>query len=197
VLLAAEGLTTVRGGPYSFHVESGECLALSGSSGSGKSLLLRALADLDPHEGHISLEGRPQAFWPGHHWRRQVALVPAESGWWGELVGEHFPEAGDHLLRRLNFDRRILDSQVSRLSSGERQRLAIARAVALGPRMLLLDEPTAHLDADNTRLVEAVIKDFLDRPGCAVLWVGHDQAQLQRVAHRRLHLDTGGIRAWV
>ena len=78
-------------GPYSLHIAAGECVALRGPSGSGKSLLLRAIADLDPHEGEVTLDGVACEMIPAPEWRRQVALLPVESQWWLDEVGEHFP----------------------------------------------------------------------------------------------------------
>ena len=85
----------------------------------------RVVADLDPHEGDVFLDGTEQRDLPGPEWRRRVALLPAESGWWGESVGEHFaaPPNPD-LLGALALDPGCMDWTVSRLSSGERQRLA-------------------------------------------------------------------------
>ena len=82
-----------------------------------------------------------------------------------------------------------MEWQVSRLSSGERQRLGLARLLALQPRVLLLDEPTANLDAANTRRVEACLDDYRRGHQAAVLWVSHDPDQRGRVASRELLLE--------
>jgi putative ABC transport system ATP-binding protein len=78
--------------PASFALSVGECLAVRGPSGAGKTLLLRALADLDPNEGLVTLEGRNRSTIAGPEWRRLVGYVPAEPGWWAETVGEHFAD---------------------------------------------------------------------------------------------------------
>jgi ABC-type iron transport system FetAB ATPase subunit len=83
--------------------------------------------------------------------------------------------------------------QVSRLSTGEKQRLALARALMNQPRVLLLDEPTASLDAANTQVVEALIAGYRRDSGTAVLWVSHDAEQAARVADRQLQLSAQGI----
>ena len=67
---------------------------------------------------------------------------------------------------------------VSRLSSGEKQRLAVLRALAHGPQALLLDEPTANLDADSTARVERFLTQAIRAHGWPVLWVAHDLAQI-------------------
>src|SRR5437764_9150333 len=76
----------------SFTLSAAECIAVKGPSGAGKTLLLRAIADLDPNEGMVCLEGRDRSTIAAPEWRRLVGYVPAEPGWWAETVGEHFSE---------------------------------------------------------------------------------------------------------
>ncbi len=181
-----ESLATRNGRRFAFSLERGECLGVSGPSGSGKTLLLRAIADLDPHEGEVYLEGIPKSLVPPPAWRKRVGLLPAESAWWGRRVGEHF--ARPHpALAQLGLSEEVMGWPVDRLSSGERQRLALARLLANAPQVLLLDEPAAHLDEEGACRVEAAVREFLARGG-AVIWVDHDQRRLGRVAHRELRL---------
>jgi len=176
------------------HVEPGSCAALSGPSGSGKTLLLRAIADLDEADGEVWLDERPRSGMDAPNWRRQVMYLAAESHWWAGRVGEHAPvwQPGD--LAALGFESAVLDWEVQRLSSGERQRLALARALAHGPLVLLLDEPTANLDQANTTRVEQLVADWRRRTGGCVLWVSHDPAQRARVATRQFTIDGGVLR---
>src|SRR5690348_5206128 len=74
----------------SFELGSGECIALQGASGSGKTVLMRAIADLDPNEGTIKLDGVLRESVPAPAWRRQVTYLAAEPGWWADTVQEHF-----------------------------------------------------------------------------------------------------------
>ena len=87
-----------------------------------------------------------------------------------------------------------LDWQVERLSSGEKQRLAVLRALSHEPRALLLDEPTANLDPELAQRVEAWLCDYFEARGMPVLWVAHDRAQIERVADRHFAIreDSGG-----
>lgn len=178
-------------GPVSLHVEKGECVGLSGASGSGKSLFLRAIADIEPHGGTICLDGTEQALIPAPAWRRQVGLLPAESRWWSDTVGDHFATSAAGGFSRLGFDAGILAWPVSRLSSGERQRLALLRLMENRPRLLLLDEPTANLDEENSAKVEELIRSYREETGAAVVWVGHQRVQLYRVASRFFAMDSG------
>jgi len=179
-------------GPLSLTVQD-ECVCLSGPSGAGKTLLLRAIADLDPHRGRVFLDEVECNDFNASDWRRQVGLLPAESQWWRDRVGEHFVEPDQDLLTRLNFDADVMQWQVNRLSSGERQRLALARMLCLRPRVLLLDEPTASLDPDNVRCAEEVVAHYRRQTGAAILWVSHDPGQIRRVAGRSYVIEQGKL----
>lgn len=174
-------------------VAPGEVVCLSGPSGSGKSRLLRAVADLEPHGGRVLLGDVEQSSVTGHCWRGWVMLVPAETQWWADTVAEHFLEPPSDGLDALGFDRSVLDWQTSRLSSGEKQRLALLRAVSHQPLALLLDEPTANLDDETTRRLEEWVLRLARTGHMPVLWVAHDQAQIARVGHRHFHILDGRL----
>ncbi len=167
--------------PISFRLSPGESLGVAGPSGIGKTRLLRALADLEPHRGRISLDGVDQSACPPHQWRRAVVYLPSESAWWHPRVAEHFSEWPPPGLASLGLDETIGDRFVERLSSGERQRLAALRAVTVGPSVLLLDEPTANLDPESAAAFEAVVARQREA-GLMVVWVTHGEAQRGRVA---------------
>jgi ABC-type iron transport system FetAB ATPase subunit len=192
-LLQIKNLRRLMVGPLSFDVAAGECLCLSGPSGAGKSLLLRAIADLDPHEGEVWFEGSAcQAVAPSL-WRRRVGLLPPESSWWLPRALDHFPDGQPRFLDALGLNAGLLGEPVARLSSGERQRVALLRLLANDPRVLLLDEPTANLDPVNIRRVEAVVAEYRQARQAAVIWVSHDPAQIERVADRHLRVADGAL----
>lgn len=193
-MLSIKNLTTRKGTVNSLELKPGECVSVMGPSGSGKSLLLRAVADLDPAEGTVSLDGADRMSMTGPNWRRRVVYVGPESGWWEDGVRAHFedPDAMLGLLYRLGFTAETMDWPVSRLSTGERQRLAIARAMDRGPRVLLLDEPTGALDQEATARVEGIVHDFL-QDGGIVLMATHAKEQAARMAGRVLHMNDGAL----
>jgi ABC-type iron transport system FetAB ATPase subunit len=193
-MLRIDGLQRLGFGPYTLGLDDGECIAISGPSGAGKSVLLRMIADLDPHEGSAALDGRACESMRAPEWRRLVTYVAAESGWWAPAVREHFADAEGirAALPALGLPPEILSWPVARLSSGERQRLALLRAVLQEPRVLLLDEPTSALDRENVGHVEALLRRQV-AAGTALLVVTHDPAQPARLGALHLRLDRGTL----
>lgn len=186
--LSVRGLTSALAGPFDLELSAGDCVAISGPSGSGKSLFLRMVADLDPNTGDVALDGASRAGMPAPAWRRRVPYVAAESGWWRDGVAEHFApdrrkDAG-RLAERFGLPPELMEGPVQRLSTGERQRLAIIRALVLDPPVLLLDEPTAPLDPEATARVEAVLRERL-AAGMALVVVTHDVRQAERLGAQR------------
>lgn len=186
--------------PLDLSIPPGSCLAIMGPSGVGKSLLLRALADLDPNEGTVRLGQIDRAATPAPDWRRQVVYVPADSGWWTETVGGCFSDlsAVAALLPNVGLPPDSLDWPITRLSTGERQRLALLRALTLPrrpgeARAYLLDEPTSGLDAETTKRVEALLIARKD-PATAMIVVTHDEAQAHRLGDSVMILSKDGLR---
>lgn len=183
-------------GPYSLQIAPGRIAGLQGASGAGKTLLLRAIADLDPNEGEVRLGDLICDQVPAQVWRRTVGLLPAESFWWYDSVGEHFQVPVDQItgnLQQLGFEENVLNWEVSRLSTGEKQRLAIVRLLQNRPRALLLDEPTASLDTDNIERTESLLVGYCRQEQVPLLWVSHDHRQLERVADMEFYLDADGV----
>jgi len=155
---------------------------------------LRAIADLDAHEGDIFLKGVEQGQLTGPGWRKKVGYLPAESHWWLGRAGDHFSEKDESFakdLQRLSLSSKILEAPMEQLSSGERQRLAFLRLLGAQPEVLLLDEPTSNLDARSAAVVESMVRGLQVDRGVGVIWVGHDIEQLHRVADRVRHMQAG------
>jgi len=197
-------------GPYDFTLDGGQCTVLSGPSGSGKSLLLRMIVDLDPHQGDVSLEwpsasangmtgnSHTRAAMSASAWRQRVTYVAAESGWWAETLSEHLNAASldeaRALLSQLGLAASVLQAPIAQLSTGERQRCALLRAIVQKPAFLLLDEPTSALDSSSTLRVEGLLA-ALKSSGTGLLVVSHQPEQVSRIADRVLHMDhTGRLR---
>ena len=193
--LRIAGLRSPLAGPFDLAIERG-AVAISGASGSGKSLFLRMVADLDPNEGEVWLNGEPRSAMPAPAWRRRVAYSAAESGWWSESVAEHFAAAALERARalavRMALGPHVLEGPVTRLSSGEKLRLALIRALLADPPVLLLDEPTGAVDQATARLVEAVLRERMQN-GTIILLATHDPGQPERLAARHLHTQAGRL----
>ena len=188
-------------GLFNLTLAAGERVMLMGASGSGKSVLLRLIADLDPSGGDVLLNGRSRMEFTGPAWREQVMYVAAEPAWWStELVAHFTPAAWQALpqwVQRLGMREAVLSTAVPQLSTGERQRLALLRALSRQPQVLLLDEPTASLDEDSVHAVEVLLEEQR-AAGMAMLWVTHSRAQARRMGSeqgwRCLYLQDGQLR---
>lgn len=181
--------------PFSMKINN-EIVCLSGASGTGKSLLLRAIADLIMHKGEAFLDEIKCSTTNPVLWRKWVGLLPAESSWWFDKIGDHFIEIHDKknnterikLLEELRLPAESLSWDVSRCSTGEKQRLAIARLLERKPKVLLLDEATASLDPESISSVESLIMDYANEFKVPVIWVSHDPLQIKRIANRSFQI---------
>ncbi|MDQ8199658.1 ATP-binding cassette domain-containing protein [Pelagicoccus enzymogenes] len=189
-MLKVEGLAFLDWEPVSLQVKTGEVLCVEGASGSGKSLLLRAIADLIPHAGEVYLDGVACSDISPTQWRRSVSFLSAEALWWEDTVGAHFLEpVPAERLQRLALAADCLGWEVTRLSMGERQRLGLLRMLDRQPRVLLLDEPTSNLDAASSQAVEDLLLEYIKSTNACALWVTHDHSQAARVGGRRLRMQ--------
>lgn len=199
-MLRVEQLKVATLPGLTFEVRDGECLSVEGPSGSGKTRLLRAVADLDEAPGDIYLDGVERREVAAPDWRKRVRYGSAEPGWWSETPRHAMPAAPSaqarvpRLMTSIGLELELLDRSISLLSTGERQRLSLVRALCDDAKVLLLDEPTASLDPTNAALVEELIR-FQLLGGRSVLLVTHDAAMARRLAHNHLLLArTGSVR---
>ncbi len=193
IRLEVEGLKFLDNGPYSFDIKKKECVGVSGKSGIGKTQLLRAITDLIPHSGQLLFDGARCSTFAAPVWRSKVTMIPAESFWWYETVEDHFPlkqkkQSIVEQCESVGFADDVLGWQVGRLSTGEKQRLALIRGLSNTPSVLLLDEPCSALDEYHTKLIESLVLQYIQDKRSSVLWVSHDPDQLQRVADREFSL---------
>ncbi|UUX91296.1 ABC transporter ATP-binding protein [Methanoplanus endosymbiosus] len=189
----------------SFSLFEGECLIITGPSGSGKSTLLRCLNRLIvPDEGSVYFRGgdisRPEATVI----RRNIVLVGQTPSVFPGTVLDNlrlpFSFAANRDLESPDFGilaescglkRDILDRDAAKISGGEKQRVAVARALALRPSVLLLDEPTASLDGHSKLLMEDLISALNRERKITFIIVTHDADQAKRMGNRHMHLENG------
>ncbi|MDQ7775729.1 ATP-binding cassette domain-containing protein [Paracoccus aminovorans] len=171
-------------GPLSLTVGRGERLAVLGPSGIGKSTLLRILAGLDSdYRGRLQGGDRLAVVF------QEPVLLP-----WRDAVGNiTLPTGCDAAVARDWMAQVGLagheDKFPRQLSLGQQRRLALARAFAAGPDILLMDEPFASLDEDTRARMLALTGALLDRSGAGLVLVTHDPAEAQALAARPLHLS--------
>jgi ABC-type iron transport system FetAB ATPase subunit len=196
--LQVQSLVSPYGGPFNLSLAQGECVTVVGRSGGGKSVLLRLIADLDPHHGDVLLNGVSRNAAPAPQWRRQVVYQAAEPAWWAATAAAHLVShnvsAMQPMLLQLGLDPPMFDIDITRLSTGERQRIALVRSLAVGPQVLLLDEPTASLDPASTLAVEALLTLRM-REGLSVVFVTHSREQAERIGHRLFEVRDRALHA--
>ncbi|WP_223838782.1 ABC transporter ATP-binding protein [Saccharopolyspora pogona] len=187
----------------SARIPAAACTAVVGRSGAGKSTLLRLLTRLDdPDTGQIAFRGIPLARHDVLDLRRRVQLVAQQPVLLSDSVVDEIrlgrPQLGRAdvacLLSRVGLPSSLLDRTTAGLSGGEAQRVCLARALALEPEVLLLDEPTAALDAASAAAIDDTVRAHVNRGGTAVL-VSHNTAQVDRVADHVIVMDNGHVRA--
>ncbi len=186
-------------------VEPGETLAILGANGAGKSTLLRVAGGLRrPTRGAVLLHGRAAA--PGQLrdagaavlqrplLRRGSVRANVETGLrFKRVAAPQRRQRTAQWLERLGLEQ-LADQAADRLSGGEAQRVSLARALALAPQLLLLDEPFSALDAPTRAELLADLRDILAGSGTAALLVTHDRHEAAAAAHRTAVLHAGTLR---
>lgn len=195
-----------------FRVDGGETIALVGPNGAGKTTLLRAIAGLLPYEGQLSLFGDEVRRWAPRARAQEVALVRQQTEHavafsaaevvafgraphlgWTERLGAADRARVAEALRAVDMDAHA-DRAVTQLSGGEQQRIALAQALAQDASLLLLDEPTAHLDVRHQLDLLRRLAD-LAASGKTVIAAIHDLGHAARFADRLWVLDRGRLMA--
>jgi molybdate transport system ATP-binding protein len=202
---------TIHAGAFSlagvsFHVPAGGYAALMGKTGSGKTTILEAMCGLRKIDaGRITLTGQDMTDWPPA--RRGLGYVPQDRALFNTMtVAEHLAFA----LTIRKWDRRVVEERVRELASllgigylldrkprglsgGEAQRVALGRALAFHPGVLLLDEPLAALDSETREEMCDLLRLVRARTGVTTLHVTHDLGESQRLADQLLFLRDGKI----
>ncbi|MEY2516935.1 MAG: UDP-glucose/iron transport system ATP-binding protein [bacterium] len=180
---------------------AGGLTVVAGPSGSGKSTLLRLCNRLEvPSEGRVCHRGADVAERDPLELRREVAMVFQRPVTFAGSVLDNLREAdpdcdadrGAELLERAGLGRSFLERDAGELSGGEAQRACLARSLATGPRVMLMDEPTSSLDAKASAVLEQLARQLVD-DGTPVVWVTHSEEQMRRLADHVLLLADGHV----
>ncbi|MGB2840410.1 MAG: ABC transporter ATP-binding protein [Actinomycetes bacterium] len=183
------------------HIHEGHVTAIVGPSGSGKSTLLRMLNRFEePTSGRITFHGTPLPELDVRELRRRVGLVAQRPAMLTNRIDDEVrvgradltDDAVDGLLAQVALDHIERVRRPSDLSGGEQQRLALARALAVGPDVLLLDEPTSALDRKAAESVDAVVGSLVEQ-GLSVVLVSHDLARAAALTDDALVLADGRL----
>lgn len=199
-LVAVESLAVSRSGArllddISFAIAAGEKVAIVGPNGAGKSTLLKVLAGIiRDYAGSAQFDGRDISGISPKSFASEVTLVQQRLEYvpsfsvkeFLELSAQNAPQIDPPLA---GLEQRLL----SDLSGGELQRVVLAGAVAQGPRLLLMDEPTAHLDPTGRMAVEQVIRRYHEERGMSYILVTHDIELAQRCSERIVIMREGRI----
>jgi iron complex transport system ATP-binding protein len=197
----------------SLNVQSGEILALIGPNGAGKSTLIRAVSGVIPYTGQVRTNGDDFSVLGANRRARYVATVPqaialppAFTVWETVLFGRTpylgflgQPSSGDEEIVRQSLERvsalPLADRRVGELSGGEQQRVLLARALCQSTPILLLDEPTAHLDLQYQVSLLELVNELAHKDHLAVLVALHDLNLAAHYADRIALMVAGNIKA--
>ena len=186
-------------------INKGDILAIIGPSGAGKTSFLRLINRLDePSEGTVFIKGKDYRLIPPRELRRQIGMVmqtpflfPGDVAFnirYGPAqIGEGLSrEDVEYLLSKVGLGG-YSHRDISKLSGGEAQRVALARTLANNPEILLLDEPTSSLDKKSKEEIEALIMRIIKENNITCIMVTHDIQQVSRIATRIMMMEHGEL----
>lgn len=189
-------------GPIAITLKAGDCLAVMGANGAGKSTFLETLAGfVQPTSGRVLLDGHDITSRVPE--RRRIAYLPQDLALFPHLnVMQNVSFAVKRGAQRRKDDRvvrlvkgfgleSIGDRYPHQLSSGQAQRVAFARALAMDPAVLLLDEPTANLDLDGQRTLNSILEGCLAKRDLIVIYVTHNVLDGVSLANHLIVLEHG------
>lgn len=212
ILLKLEDVSYINGqknilNKINFDIHKGDFISIVGPSGGGKSTLLKLCCHLiSPSSGRILYNNKDLNDYNPTILRREIAYCFQTPILFGESVLDNlkFPyqirnikydeEHIKNLLLKFKLNIELLKSEIKNLSGGEKQRIALIRAMLFKPQIILLDEITSSLDVENTIIVETIIKSFNDE-GITILWVTHNPMQSRKYANKVLRIEQGEIKS--
>ncbi|MBM3532114.1 MAG: ABC transporter ATP-binding protein [Alphaproteobacteria bacterium] len=190
----------------SLDIRPGELFAFLGPSGCGKTTLLRLIAGFNTADtGEVLIDGRDVA--PLPPWKRDVGMVFQSYALWPHLTVRRNVAFGleERRLPRAEIDRRVAaaldlvglghlaERRPSQLSGGQQQRVALARTIAVEPKVLLLDEPLSNLDAKMRAEVRRELRELQQRLGITAIFVTHDQEEANTISDRIAVINDGRV----
>ncbi|MDD3225081.1 MAG: ATP-binding cassette domain-containing protein [Clostridium sp.] len=188
-------------------INIGEFISIIGHSGSGKSTFLKMCADLiSPTRGNVKYLGKDYLEYNPMELRKKIAYCFQTPHLFGDTVLDNFKftysirntvvdyKRINKLMNDFKFNKDYLGKNVRNLSGGEKQRIALIRSLLFKPDVLLLDEATSALDADNTCIVENVIKK-LNEEGITIMWITHNLEQSKKYANKVVTIEDGEIKS--
>lgn len=185
----------------SLEIASGEFLGIVGENGTGKSTLLHILAGLDTdYSGQVQYEDTKTA----RDVQKEMSLVMQKPFMFSRSVRKNLAYPlivrgldRDEIAKKVNEQAKrfglesLMEQRADRLSGGETQKLNLARAIIFSPRLLMLDEPTANVDRDFTRKIEASLLEYYQKNNPTILLVTHSREQAQRLCNQVIELKRG------
>jgi len=202
---AQGGMTLLA--PVSLTLNAGEFILLTGPSGSGKSTLLKIIASLlEPSGGEVIFKGQSVSRIKPESYRQRVSWCVQTPILFGDTVYDNLALPWQirqkkvdvavlkYWLKQVNLPEAMLEKKIEQLSGGEKQRVALLRNLQFLPDVLLLDEITSALDAENKQLIHQLIAGLVKEQGVAVIWISHDSAEISQ-AQRVITLQLPGGRA--
>jgi ABC-type uncharacterized transport system, ATPase component len=191
----------------SINIESGSFISIVGPSGSGKSTFLKLCSHLySPSNGKILFKGKDLMEYSPTDLRKSICYCFQTPYLFGRKVMDNitFPfkirniptdiNKINYLLNLFNIDKEFLHKDITNLSGGEKQRIALIRSLIFKPEVLLLDEVTSALDVDNTKIVEDVI-NMLNGDGMTILWITHNPIQSRKYANQIVTIENGSLKS--
>ncbi len=175
--------------------ERGRIYAVTGHNGSGKSTMAKLISGIEKADGELTFDGenltksglkvcylaqKPYAF--NMSLKQNIKI---------NLEG-NFDERIDELVDKLKL-RELAGQNAKKLSGGELQKMALARAMVKDYDIIILDEPTASMDEESTMLAEGLIKEYCEKTNAIVILITHEYDQTKRIADCEIHLDKGTI----
>lgn len=190
----------------SLEVKKGEMVVLTGPSGSGKSTLLKIIGSLlTPTVGEIKINGKNISGYDSTEYRKEVSYFFQNAVLFDETVrdnlsfpaqirDEEFDEArAKSGLKTVQLPESYLDKNISDLSGGEKQRVALIRNLMYEPEILLMDEVTSSLDKKNRDIILSFIEELNKEKNITIIWITHNQEEID-VSNRVIHLVNGQLK---